>query len=144
MQAHPERFLYDSAIMTIDLMDETLRADIEELVCLCEACASPMHCPAPFREEDVCNGYLEEMSTSYRLAKRMLLGKPQAYRQGYGSNAISLLPVSYRGLGDSFDDERPHVGPALARKGIEPKRHGHDSIAVSETGDATVEVLCVE
>ena len=78
-------------------------------------CSYPKYTPVPFREEDLWNGYPEETNAPYGLAKKMLMVQAQAYRQQYGMNAITLLPVNLYGPGDNFDPE------------IEPRHPGADS-----------------
>ena len=85
-------------------------------------CAYPKYAPLPFREDDLWNGYPEETNAPYGLAKKMLLVQAQAYREQYGFNAITLLPVNLYGPGDNFDPESSHVIPALIRKIVEAKR----------------------
>ena len=80
------------------------------------------YAPLPFREDDLWNGYPEETNAPYGLAKKMLLVQAQAYREQYGFNAITLLPVNLYGPGDNFDPQSSHVIPALVRKIVEAKR----------------------
>ena len=84
----------------------------------------PKHTPAPFREEDLWNGYPEETNAPYGVAKKALLVGAQAYREQYGLNAITLLPVNLYGPRDNFDLETSHVVPALIRKMLESRRGG--------------------
>jgi GDP-L-fucose synthase len=67
----------------------------------------------------------------------------QAYRQQYGFNAISLLPVNMYGPGDNFDLHSSHVIPAVIRKVIEAQQHGRDHIEVWGTGQVSREFLFV-
>jgi GDP-L-fucose synthase len=73
----------------------------------------------------------------------MLLVQAQAYRQQYGFNAITLLPVNLYGPGDNFDLHSGHVIPALIRKAIEARDAGIDHIDVWGTGSASREFLFV-
>jgi GDP-L-fucose synthase len=140
---NPGRFFYDNAIMGIELMEEARLAGVDKFVLIGSICAYPKFTPAPFREDDLWNGYPEETNAPYGLAKKMLLVQAQAYRQQYGLNAITLLPVNLYGPGDNFDPASSHVIPALVRKAIEARDAGRQSIEAWGTGTATREFLFV-
>ena len=140
---NPGKYFYDNAVMAIHLMEESRLAGIEKFVSIATICAYPKHTPVPFREDDLWNGYPEETNAPYGLAKKMMLVQGQAYRQQYGFNAITLLPVNLYGPGDNFDPRSSHVIPALIRKAIEARDHGATHIDVWGTGAASREFLFV-
>jgi GDP-L-fucose synthase len=107
-------------------------------------CAYPKFTPAPFREDDLWNGYPEETNAPYGLAKKMMLVQAQAYRQEYGFNAIYLLPVNLYGPGDNFHPHSSHVIPALIRKMMEARDQDLPSVTVWGTGAASREFLYVQ
>jgi GDP-L-fucose synthase len=142
--ATPGSFFYDNAIMGIQLIEESRKAGVERFVCLGTVCAYPKYAPAPFKEEDLWNGYPEETNAPYGLAKKMLLVQLQAYRQQYGFDGIYLLPVNLYGPGDNFDERTSHVIPALIKKCSEAVESGADSILCWGTGRASREFLYVD
>src|SRR5437867_457584 len=73
----------------------------------------------------------------------MLLVQAQAYRQQYGLNAITLLPVNLYGPGDNFDPETSHVVPALIRKMVEAREAQSPFVDVWGSGAASREFLFV-
>ena len=105
---NPGRFFYDNAVMGIQLMEEARLSGVAKFVGVGTICAYPKHTPVPFSEDDLWNGYPEETNAPYGLAKKMLLVQAQAYRQQYGCNAITLLPVNLYGPGDNFDPRSSH------------------------------------
>lgn len=141
---HPGRFFYDNLMMGVNLIEEGRKAGLEKFVQVGTICAYPKHAPAPFREEDLWNGYPEETNAPYGVAKKALLVQLQAYRQEYGMNGIYLLPVNLYGPRDNFDLETSHVIPALIRKCIEAKEAGRRELPVWGTGEPTREFLYVE
>jgi len=142
-RVNPGRFFYENAVMGIHLMEEARRYGIEKFVGVGTICSYPKHTPVPFRETDLWNGYPEETNAPYGLAKKMLLVQAQAYRQQYGMNAITLLPVNLYGPGDNFDEATSHVIPALIRKTLEARAAGRKHIDVWGTGSASREFLFV-
>jgi len=142
-RANPGRFFYENAIMGIQLIEQSRLAKVEKFVVLGTICAYPKFTPVPFREEDLWNGYPEETNAPYGLAKKMLIVQAQAYRQQYGMNAISLLPVNLYGPRDNFDLDSSHVIPALIRKAIEAREARRPFIEAWGTGSASREFLFV-
>lgn len=143
-RANPGRFFYENAIMGIQLMEQARIVGVEKFVGVATVCAYPKHVPLPFHEDDLWNGYPEETNAPYGLAKKMLLVQAQAYREQYGFDAITLLPVNLYGPGDNFDPQSSHVIPALIRKIVEAKLRGDDHIVAWGTGAASREFLYVE
>ncbi len=143
-RTNPGRFFFDNAIMGIQLMEEARLHNVAKFVSAGTICSYPKHTPVPFKEDDLWAGYPEETNAPYGLAKKMLLVQGQAYRQQYGFNAITLLPVNLYGPRDNFDPESSHVIPALIRKVVEARDAGRDHIVVWGTGQASREFLYVE
>ncbi len=143
-QKNPGRFFYDNAMMGMSLIEEARRFGVEKFVCVGTVCAYPKCTPAPFKEQDLWNGYPEETNAPYGLAKKMLLVQLQAYRQEFGFNGIYLLPVNLYGPRDNFDLETSHVIPAMIRKCVEGRRCDMDKIVAWGTGQASREFLYVE
>src|SRR5439155_1747371 len=141
---NPGKFFYENALMGIHLIHEALAAGIEKVVLLGSICSYPKYTPVPFHESELWNGYPEETNAPYGLAKRMLLVQAQAYREQYGLNAITLMPVNLYGPHDNFDLESSHVIPALIRKAIEAREARSPRMVVWGTGNVSREFLYVE
>jgi GDP-L-fucose synthase len=141
---HPGRFFYENTLIGVQLMEEARLAGVAKFVGLGTICSYPKFTPVPFKEEELWNGYPEETNAPYGLAKKMLLVQAQAYRQEYGFNAITLLPVNLYGPHDNFDPASSHVIPALIRKAIEARDAGQDHIEAWGTGNASREFLYVD
>jgi GDP-L-fucose synthase len=140
----PGSYFYDNLVMGIQLIEQARATDIEKFVIIGTICAYPKLTPVPFREENLWNGYPDEVTGPYGLAKKMLLVQSQAYRQQYGFNSIFLLPVNLYGPGDNFDPKFSHVVPALIRKFYEAKINDSKEVVVWGTGNATREFIYVQ
>jgi GDP-L-fucose synthase len=143
-QRNPGRFLYENAIMGLELIEQGRAASLAKFVQVGTVCAYPKFAPVPFREDDLWNGYPEETNAPYGVAKKMLLVQAQAYREQYGMDVIYLLPANLYGPGDNFDLETSHVIPALIRKCLEAQQAGAAEVEVWGTGSATREFLYVD
>jgi GDP-L-fucose synthase len=142
--ATPGQFFYDNAAMGIHLIEESRLAGVSRFVCLGTVCAYPKHAPAPFKEDDLWEGYPEETNAPYGLAKKMLLVQLQAYRQQYGLEGIYLLPVNLYGPADNFDERTSHVIPALIKKCCDAIDGDANSITCWGSGRASREFLYVD
>ncbi len=140
---NPGRYFYENAVMGILLLEEARRRDIGKFVNVSTICSYPKFTPVPFREDDLWNGYPEETNAPYGIAKKAVMVQGQAYRQQYGTNAITLLPVNLYGPEDNFDPASSHVIPALIKKVIEARDAGKRHIDVWGTGSASREFLFV-
>jgi GDP-L-fucose synthase len=140
----PGRFFYDNMAMGLHLMEAARLAKVAKFVQVGTVCAYPKHAAAPFKEDDLWNGYPEETNAPYGVAKKALLVMAQSYRAQYGFNAIYLLPVNLYGPGDHDDPVTSHVIPALIRKCLEARRRNAPELDVWGTGNVTREFLYVE
>jgi GDP-L-fucose synthase len=142
--AHPGRFFYANMAMGLHLVEHARRRGIEKFVHTGTVCAYPKHCPIPFREEDIWNGYPEETNAPYGVAKKAIFVMLDGYRREYGLQSAVLLPVNLYGPGDNFDPASSHVIPALIRKCEEARLTNAPEMVCWGTGVATREFLHVE
>jgi GDP-L-fucose synthase len=142
-QANPGRYFYENALMGLLLMEEARRIGVGKFVSVGTICSYPKFTPVPFKEEALWDGYPEETNAPYGIAKKLLLVQASAYRQQYGFNAITLLPVNLYGPGDNFDPFSSHVIPALIRKAVAARVEGRQFIEAWGTGSASREFLFV-
>jgi GDP-L-fucose synthase len=142
--AHPGRFFYANMAMGLHLVEHARRRGIEKFVHTGTVCAYPKHCPIPFREEDIWNGYPEETNAPYGVAKKAIFVMLDGYRREYGLQSAGLLPGNLYGPGDNFDPASSHVIPALIRKCEEARLTNAPEMVCWGTGVATREFLHVE
>ncbi|HXT96884.1 MAG TPA: GDP-L-fucose synthase [Polyangia bacterium] len=143
-RANPGRFLFENAMMGLQLFEECRLAQIPKLVALGTICAYPKFAPIPFKEDDLWNGYPEETNAPYGIAKKMMLVQSEGYRQQYGMNSVVLFPVNLYGPRDNFDLESSHVIPAMIRKFVGARTRGEPEVTLWGDGSATREFLYVE
>jgi GDP-L-fucose synthase len=141
---HPGRFFYANMAMGLHLVEHARRRRLEKFVHTGTVCAYPKHCPVPFREEDLWNGYPEESNAPYGVAKKAIFVMLDGYRREYGLNSAVVVPVNLYGPRDNFDPRSSHVIPALVRKCEEARLAGDPQIVCWGTGGATREFLYVD
>lgn len=141
---NPGRYLFDNAMMGLQIFEECRLAGVPKLVAVGTICAYPKFAPIPFREDDLWNGYPEETNAPYGVAKKLMLVQSQAYRDQYGTNSVVLFPVNLYGPRDNFDLDSSHVIPALVRKCITAREEGRSEVVLWGDGSPTREFLYVE
>lgn len=140
----PGEIFYNNAVMGIEMMEAARKSGVKKFVSIGTVCEYPKLTPLPFKEEYLWDGYPEETTAPYGIAKKLLITQGEAYRQQYGFNTIHLLPVNLYGSGDNFDRELAHVIPALIKRILEARDRGDQGVKVWGTGSATREFLYVE
>ena len=143
-QLHPGQTFYSNLLTGTFCMEYARRAGVEKFVGVGTICSYPKQSPVPFREENLWDGYPEEIHAPYGLAKKMLLVQSQAYRRQYGFNAIHLLLVNLYGPGDHFESENPPVVSALIRRCFEAMDRDAPELVCWGDGTPTREFLYVE
>lgn len=141
---HPGRFFFANMAMGLHLVEHARRRGLEKFVHTGTVCAYPKHCPIPFREEDIWNGYPEETNAPYGVAKKAIFVMLDGYRREYGLRSAVVVPVNLYGPGDNFDPRSSHVIPALIRKCEEARLSAAPAIVCWGTGSATREFLYVD
>jgi GDP-L-fucose synthase len=141
---NPGRFLFENAMMGLQIFEECRLAGVAKLVALGTICAYPKFAPVPFKEDDLWNGYPEETNAPYGVAKKMMLVQSQGYREQYGMNSVVLFPVNLYGPRDNFNLESSHVIPAMIRKFVGARLRGEPEVVLWGDGSATREFLYVE
>lgn len=142
--AQPGRFFYANMAMGLHLVEHARRRGIEKFVHTGTVCAYPKHCPIPFREDDLWNGYPEETNAPYGVAKKAIFVMLDGYRRQYGLASAVTVPVNLYGPGDNFDPASSHVIPALIRKCEEARLANAAEVVCWGTGAATREFLYVD
>ena len=91
----------------------------------------------PIKESDYWNGYPQDDSAPYSLAKRMLHVQSFAYWRQYKFPILVAIPGNIYGPYDNFDLEAAHVIPALVRKFVEAADDDKPYVEVWGAGKAT-------
>ena len=143
-KANPGSMFYDNIIMGIQLMEAARQADVEKFIAAGTVCCYPCDAPVPTKEEYLWQGYPEEITAPYGLAKLMLLVQGQAYERQYGFKSIFFIPTNLYGPEDHFDPAKSHVVAALVKRFVDATRTNASYVEVWGTGKASREFIYVE
>ena len=141
--AYPAEFIYSNLAVQINVIHNSYKYSVKNLLFLGSSCIYPRDCPQPMKEEYLLTGSLEPTNEAYSIAKIAGIKMCQAYNRQHGTNFISVMPTNLYGPGDNFDLKTSHVLPALIRKFHEAKLSGH-SVTIWGTGAPRREFLHVD
>ena len=133
-QAAPGDFFYRNLMMGANVLHQAWKAGAAKVVAASTGCGYPEHAPLPLRESDYWNGYPQEESAPYSLAKRMLHVHSLAYWRQHRFPIVVALPGNVYGPHDNFDLDAAHVVPALVRKFVEAADDGQPAVTVWGSG----------
>lgn len=143
-QAYPGSYFYKNIIMGTQLMEQARLNNVEKFVNVGTICCYPKITAVPFKEESLWDGYPDEITGYYGMAKKMLLIQSEGYRKEYDFNSIFLMPTNLYGPRDNFKGEHAHVMPALINKFYDAKKNNLPNVVCWGTGKATREFLHVK
>ncbi|HZO37452.1 MAG TPA: GDP-L-fucose synthase [Solirubrobacteraceae bacterium] len=141
---NPAPLVYDNMMMTANIFEQSRDAGVAKLVSACTVCAYPKFVDAPFREDDLWDGYPEESNAPYGLAKKMMLVLSDAYRRQYDFDSCVPIVANLYGPNDNFDLEDSHVIAAMIRKYVEAQDRGDEEVVLWGTGSPSREFLFVD
>jgi len=136
-KARPADFFYRNIMMNTLTLHHAWKTGVQQVVSAAAGCGYPEHAPIPLKESDFWNGFPQEVSAPYSLAKRMLQIQAMAYWRQHNFLATAAIPGNIYGPYDNFDLENAHVIPALARKFVEAVDDKQDRIVVWGSGTPT-------
>jgi GDP-L-fucose synthase len=113
---YPYQFLMDNMKIQNNLIDFSLKTDVQKFIFLGSSCIYPKLAPQPLKEEYLLKGPLEPTNEWYAIAKITGVKACEAIRRQFGKDYISLMPTNLYGPFDNFDLNTSHVLPAMIRK----------------------------
>jgi len=141
---YPADFLYDNAMIAMNIMHTAHRLGVQKLLWLGSSCVYPKYAEQPIREDSLLTAALEPTNEAYAVAKIAGLKLAESYARQYGRHFITAMPTNLYGPNDNFDLQNSHVLPALIRKMHEAKIAGSPSVVVWGTGTPKREFLHVD
>ncbi len=136
-KAYPADFFYRNLMMGAHVLHYAWKSGAEKVIAAGAGCGYPEAAPLPIKESDYWNGYPQDDSAPYSLAKRMLHVQSFAYWRQYKFPILVAIPGNIYGPYDNFDMEAAHVIPALVRKFVEAADDDQPYVEVWGTGKAT-------
>jgi GDP-L-fucose synthase len=143
-RTHPASYFRENILIGMNVFDASLKSGVDKLINIGTVCSYPKVLSAPFKEEDLWNGYPEETNAPYGIAKKSLMAYAQAVEEQYGFNSVNLLLTNLYGPGDDFRDQTSHVIPAIIRKIYKAKQNKQSSIEAWGDGSPSRDFVYVK
>ncbi|MDX5477570.1 MAG: GDP-L-fucose synthase, partial [Cyclobacteriaceae bacterium] len=143
-QTYPYPFLMENLQIQNNLIDASIKHDVEKFIFLGSSCIYPKLAPQPIKEEYLLTSPLESSNEWYAIAKIAGVKACEAIRGQYGKDYVSLMPTNLYGPYDNFDLETSHVLPAMIRKFHEAKINGNRPVELWGSGSPMREFLHVD
>jgi GDP-L-fucose synthase len=141
---YPAEFIYTNLMIEANVVHESWRAGVKELLFLGSSCIYPRMAPQPMREDALLTGTLESTNEPYAIAKIAGIKLCESYNRQYGTDYRSVMPTNLYGPGDNYHPEMSHVIPALIRRFHEAKAAGAQKVVIWGTGTPKREFLFVD
>lgn len=109
-------FIYDNLQIQQNVIGESFRHGVKDLLFLGSTCIYPREAEQPLREEALLTAPLEYTNEPYAIAKIAGLKMCESFNLQYGTNYIAVMPTNLYGPNDNFHLENSHVLPAMIRK----------------------------
>jgi len=119
---YPYQFLMENMQIQNNLIDLSLKTDVQKFIFLGSSCIYPKLAPQPLQEDSLLTSDLEPTNEWYAIAKITGVKACEAIRKQFGKDYISLMPTNLYGPFDNFDLTTSHVLPAMIRKIHEAKQ----------------------
>jgi GDP-L-fucose synthase len=113
---YPADFIYFNLAIQNNVIHESYRAGVQDLLFLGSSCIYPKAALQPMKEEYLLTGPLEPTNEPYAIAKIAGIKMCEAYNRQYGTRYRSVMPTNLYGPGDNYHLENSHVIPAMIRK----------------------------
>ncbi|MGP0062717.1 MAG: GDP-L-fucose synthase family protein [Isosphaeraceae bacterium] len=136
-KARPADFFLQNLLMNAMTLHHAWQAGVRKVVATGAGCGYPEHAPLPLQETRFWDGFPQQESAPYSLAKRMLHVQSMAYWTQHQFPVIVTIPGNIYGPYDNFDLENAHVVPALIRKFVAAVEADQDRLAVWGSGAPT-------
>lgn len=113
---YPADFIYVNLMIEANVIHESFKAGIKNLLFLGSSCIYPKLAPQPMQEEHLLTSPLEPTNEPYAIAKIAGIKLCESYNRQHGTQYRSVMPTNLYGPNDNYNLENSHVLPALIRK----------------------------
>lgn len=140
----PYQFLMENMQIQNNIIDASLKTNVEKFIFLGSSCIYPKFAPQPLKEDYLLTDSLEPTNEWYAIAKITGVKACEAIRKQFKKDYFSLMPTNLYGTNDNFDLNTSHVLPAMIRKFHEAKENGNIPVTLWGSGTPKREFLHVE
>lgn len=141
---YPFQFLMENMQIQNNLIDFSLKNDVQKFIFLGSSCIYPKFAQQPLKEEYLLTDSLEPTNEWYAIAKITGVKACEAIKKQFQKDYVSLMPTNLFGYYDNFDLKTSHVLPAMIRKFHEAKLNNNEPVELWGSGTPMREFLFVD
>ncbi|MEK9693927.1 MAG: GDP-L-fucose synthase, partial [Rhodospirillaceae bacterium] len=134
-------FIRENLYIQTNVIDISYRTGVKKFIFIGSNCAYPRLSPNPLKEEYLLTGELEPTNLPFAVAKIAGIKMCEAYKNQFGFNALTIMPSSVYGPGDSFNPEESHVITGMMRRFHEAKSRNEGNAAIWGSGEPLREFI---
>ena len=135
--------VYDNTVMGLQMLRTAAHYGVEKFVNIGTSCSYPASASTPLSEDKLWEGFPAEVTAPYGVSKLLLMLQGQVLRKQTAFPAITVIPANVYGPGDTFDEKKSHVIPALIKEYFKAEKADRYPM-VWGTGNATREFIYVD
>ena len=141
---YPGDFILKNLMIQANLLDASIRSEIDRFIFLGSCCIYPKYCDQPMKEEYLLTGNLEPTNEPYAISKIAGIISCQALYQQYGLKSVCPMLINLFGKGDNLHPENSHVIAGLMRRLHFAKINGEETTIVWGSGKVKREYMHVD
>ena len=135
---------FDNITINTNVLESCRINKVKKVISIGSVCSYPKFPKLPFKEDDLWDGYPEEVNAPYGLAKKMLIVQGEAYKNQYGMSSQVLLVTNLFGPEDTFEKDKSHVVPAIIVKFYDAIINNKKEVTLWGDGSPTRDLLFIE
>lgn len=113
----PISFLYDNALMGLNLVNASYCKGINNFINLGSSCMYPLNAKNPLKESSLLTGPFEPTNEGYAISKCIVAKFCEYITKSYPQkNFKTVIPCNLYGRFDSFEENKSHLIPAIISK----------------------------
>lgn len=132
----PADFFYVNSSMVTNAFEAAAKYNVKKIVYPFGGCSYPSNVKSPILEKNLWEGYPQENSAGYSIAKKIGVTAALSYKKQYNINTLLIIPGNMYGEYDNYLKEESHVIPALIRRFYEAKKKKIKEVAIWGSGKA--------
>lgn len=144
LNEHKADSMYINLCIQNNVIHSSYKYGVKKLLFIASNCVYPKFAVKPLKEEYLLSGKLEPTTEYYAIAKIAGIKMCEAYRQQYGCNFVSVLPVNMYGENDNATPGHAHVMIALFTRFKNAILNNEPTVEIWGTGNACREFLHVD
>ena len=133
----PATYIYENSLMQLNIIEQSMRANINQLLLISSSCSYPANIQRPIREDDLLTAKPEKTNEAYAISKILGVKICEAYNKQYPGRSLDyrcVISANAYGFNDKFNTTHNHVIPALIEKIHHSKVNDLKSILVWGSG----------